>query len=75
VALERLVDDAALHPLPAAMDESDIAEPGGVRFVEILLNDRGDVSRREGVQVEGAFDGDPERVLILHRYGVEAGLS
>ena len=75
MAHERLVDDTALYTLPTAMDESDVAEPGGVRFVEVLFDDRRDVSRREGVQVEGAFDGDPERVLILHCYGVEAGLS
>ena len=75
VPFERLLDDAALHPQPAAMDESDLAESCRVRFVDVLFDNRRDVRRRKSVEVEGALDGDVERVLILHRYAVARGLS
>ena len=75
VPLEHSLDDAALHPHAASMDQPDLAESGGVRFVEVLCDNRRDISRGEGVEVEGPFNGDPERVLILHRYGVREDLS
>ena len=80
--LEGLLDDAALDADAPAMDEPHVAQAGGVCFIQILFYDRGDVARREGVKVEGALDGNLERlalsgaegVLILHRQGV-AGFS
>jgi hypothetical protein len=74
VPLERLLNDAALYAQPAAMDEPDLSESGCVCFVDVLFDNRRDVRRRKCVEIEGALDGDAERVLILHRY-VEAGLS
>ena len=74
VPFERLLDDAALYADAAAVDEAHVVESCRMRFVDVVRDDRGDVSRRERVQVEGAFDRDPKRpslgdvegVLILH---------
>ena len=67
VAFEHLLHDAALHAAAPSVDQTDFAETGALRLVEVLVDDRGDVSWREGMQIEGGFDGDSERVLILHR--------
>jgi hypothetical protein len=48
------------------VDETDLAEPGGMRFVDVLFHHRRNVAWREGVEVESALDRDPEWVLILH---------
>lgn len=37
--IERLLDDAALHALAAAMDEAHLAESGGMRGRDVLVND------------------------------------
>jgi hypothetical protein len=74
VAFEGLLDDTALHSCAAAMDEPHVAKAGGVGCVQVLFNDRRNVAGRERVKVEGAFDGNPQRVLILHSQAV-AGFS
>ena len=60
MAFEHLLHDAALHALPAAVNEPHLAQAGGVCLVEVLFDDGGDVAGREGVQIEAAFDGNPE---------------
>ena len=52
VPFEHLLDDAALHTLPTAVDEPHFAQPGGVCFVDVLFDHRRDVSRGESVEVE-----------------------
>ena len=74
MAFEGLLHDAALHPCPAAVDEPDLMQAGGVSLVQVLFDDGRDVAGREGVKVEVPFDGNPKRVLILHSQGV-AGFS
>ena len=59
VALERLLDDAALDTLAASVDEPYLAEARRVRGGDVLVHDRCDVAGIEGVKIEGAFDGDP----------------
>ena len=66
VPLEGLLHDAALHAEATTVDETDLAQPGGMRFVDVLFHHRRDVAWRERVEVESAFDREPERVLILH---------
>ena len=66
VPFEHLLDDAALYTLPAAVDEPHLSEPCGVCFIDVLFDNRRDVSRGETVKVEAALDGNAERVLILH---------
>ena len=67
MAFERLLHDAALYPRSTAMHETHFAQSSGMCLVEVLFDDRGDVARSERVEVELAFDGNPQRVLILHR--------
>ncbi len=75
VPLEGLLHDAALHTEATTVDETDLAQPGGMRFVDVLFHHRRDVAWRERMEVESAFDRDPERVLILHPYRVGIGCS
>ena len=60
VAFERLLDDAALDPLAAAVNETYLAEASLVGGADVLFDDRFDVARREGVEVEYAFDRDSQ---------------
>ena len=58
-----------LHDLPldadaAAMDQPHLGEPSGMSGVEILGNDRGDVTRSEGVQIERILDGDADGLVV-----------
>ena len=66
---ERMAGEDRLHDLPldadaAAMDQPHLDEPSGVSGVEILGDDRGDVTRREGVQVERILDGDADGLVV-----------
>jgi hypothetical protein len=54
--LERLLDDATLHTLAAAMDQANLAQPCSVRRVDVLLDNGCDVARRERMQVERPLD-------------------
>ena len=55
---ERLLHDASLNALAAAVNQPHLTQPGVVRRSDVLLHDRRDVSRRERVQVEVVFDRD-----------------
>ena len=68
VPLEGIVHDAALHTEATTVDETDLAQPGGMRVVDVLFHHGRDVAWRERMEVESAFDRNPERVLILHSY-------
>ena len=56
--LERLLHDAALNALAAAVNQPHLAQSRLVRGVHVLLDDRLDVARREGVEIEGRLDRD-----------------
>ena len=56
---ERLLHDAALYALAAAVNQPHLSQARGVCGVDILLDDRLDVARREGVEVERVLDGNP----------------
>jgi hypothetical protein len=58
VSLERLLDDAALDAPAAAMHETHVAKARGVCFIQILFDDRRDVTWREGMQIEDVVDGN-----------------
>jgi len=75
VPLEDLLHDGALHTKATTVDETDLAQAGGMCFVDVLFHHRRDVARRERMEIESALDGDPKRVLILHAYGVGIGCS
>jgi len=56
--LERLLNDASLNALAAAVNQPDLTQSGVVRRGDVLLDDRCDVAWRERVQVEVVFDWD-----------------
>ena len=75
VFLECLLDDTPLNADAPAVHEPNFRQPSLVRLVDVLFDDRWDVARRESVEIEHAFDGYPDRVLILHRYRAGIGFS
>ena len=68
VPLESILDDAALDPAAAAVDQADLTKARVVRCTDVLLDDRRDVARREGVEVERIVEGD-----LVWRFGHAAG--
>ena len=56
VISQHLVDTRALHSNPTSVNQPDLAEAGFVGGADVLLHDRGDVARRERVQVDRLFD-------------------
>lgn len=61
MAFEDGLDDGPLNAPPAAVHQTDFAEAGGRRGSYVLVDDRRDVSRREGVEVQLGLDGDVMR--------------
>ena len=61
MTFERGLDDAALHAASAAVDESHLPQTRSAAAVTILLDDRRDVARREGVEIDFAFDRNAAR--------------
>jgi hypothetical protein len=66
VPVEDLLDDPALHASSATVNEPHFTQSYSVSLVEVLFHDRRNIARWEGVKIELAFDGDAQRVLILH---------
>jgi len=58
VAIEDLLDGSALNAFAASVNESNFGEARCVRRFDVLLDDRRDVARHEGVKVEAVFDRD-----------------
>ena len=56
--LERLLNDSPLNALAAAMNEAHFIEARFVCSVHVLFDNRLDVARREGVEIERAFNRD-----------------
>jgi hypothetical protein len=85
MAVENLLDDAALDALAAAMNQPDFPQASRVRGADVFVNDRGNVWRGEGMKVEALLDRKPHRVFIAHGYSfvgaaraaryLEAGVS
>ena len=56
MVFERPLHDGTLHALAASVNESNLGEARCVRCVDVLLDDRRDVARRERVKIERLFD-------------------
>jgi hypothetical protein len=69
VAGQQRADDLALDADAAAVNQADLPEAAGVRRVEVFGDDRGDVTRREGVQVEGVLDRDANGLGVVYSRG------
>lgn len=59
--------DLPLDPDPAAVDQPHLDESPGLRGFQIVGDDRGDVSRRERVQVQRILDRDADGLLVYSR--------
>ena len=55
--LQRRLHDAALHAGAAAVNQPDFAQPCLVRRAHVFLDDRRDVARLEGVEIQEASIG------------------
>ena len=67
MAREERLDDGALHADAAAVDQPHFGKPSGMRGVQVFGDDRGDVARRERVEIERILDRDADR-LVVERY-------
>ena len=70
VPFECLLHDAPLDAGSAAVNKPHLAHSRRVCFIHILFDDGGDVARREGMEIEGAFDGNAERLTLIGAGGV-----
>jgi len=52
------MDDVHLHPLPLSVDDSDLLEAFLLTFEKIVLQERRDFPRREGVEIDPVLDGN-----------------
>jgi hypothetical protein len=59
--LQRVLDDATLNALAAAVDQADLTEAGFVRGGDVFRDDGRDVTWRELVQIEVVLDGNTVR--------------
>jgi hypothetical protein len=59
--------DLPLHPDPAAVDQPYLDEAPGLGGFQIVGDDRGDVPRRERVQVQRILDRDADGLLVYSR--------
>lgn len=67
---EQASDLRALHALAAPVSEPHGADAAAAAFVEVLGDDRDDVTRSKRVKVEVAGDRNDERLPILRRCGL-----
>jgi hypothetical protein len=67
MALERRLHDAALNAATAPVNDPHFEQTGLAGGVHVLFDDRRDVARREGVQVELVLDRDPVTAVALER--------
>ena len=63
MSFERRLHDPPLDACPAPVNQADFPEAGLVRRPDVFLDDRGDVTRLEGVEVQGVFDRQLVRVF------------
>ncbi len=58
------MDDRALDADAAAVDQADLAKAVPLSRREILLDHRGDIAWREGMQVKRLLDGNQNRLVF-----------
>jgi hypothetical protein len=68
VAVQRGLNDAALHAAAAAVHDPHFPPPRVRRCVDIVADDGRDVSRRERVQIELVLDGNSHDIVVARRH-------
>jgi hypothetical protein len=58
MALERVLNDAALNALSATVNQADLPEPGVPRSLDIVADECLDIARLERVEVDRILDRD-----------------
>jgi hypothetical protein len=66
VAIERGLNDPALHAAPASVHESHFRPTRRHRGIDVIGDNVRNVARREGVQIQLALDGNPDGVVFSH---------
>jgi len=66
VAIERGLNDPALHAAPASVHQPHLPPARRRGGVDVIGDDVRNVARRERVQIELAFDRDADRLLVGH---------
>src|SRR5262245_52323210 len=64
---QQRLHDPTLHADTAAVDQSDLGESAGVGRFEVVRDDRRDIARREGVQIERILDRDADGLVVYSR--------
>ena len=63
MGVEQGPDERALHADAAAVDQPDLTEPARGSRLEILVDDRGNVARRERVEIQRILDRDADGLV------------
>jgi hypothetical protein len=63
VPFEGCLDDAALDAAAASVDDAHLMEAGGGCCIDVFVNDRGHVARRERVKIELVLDRNSQRLF------------
>jgi hypothetical protein len=62
VTIENGLDESALHAAATPVDEPDLRDARSGRCFDVFRDDRRNISRQEGVQIDLGFDGDVNRI-------------
>ncbi len=57
--------DLTVHADAATVDQAHLAKAAGVGGDQVVLDDRGDVAGREGVQIERVLDGNLDGLVFV----------
>jgi len=68
VAVERGLNQAALHAAAAAVHDPHFVESLLRRCVDVVADDRRDVARSERVQIELVLDGNSHDIVVARRH-------
>lgn len=63
MAIQGRLHDAALHAVPASMNEADLAQSRCRSRFNVFGDDRWDVGRREGVEVQNRLNRNMDRLV------------
>jgi len=68
VAVERGLNQAALHAAAAAVHDPHFPPPRVRRRVDVVADDRRDVTGSERVQIELVLDGNSHDIVVARRH-------
>lgn len=69
VSIEQGLHETALHAPAPSVDQADFPEPRRVGCLQVLVDDRSNVGRRERVQVDHILDRHADGVEVVVGHG------